>query len=658
MSSPGFPSQGTIVYENQPVYSPDVQAYVDKIQSYQAPSGFQLLSQWQPSVVQTTEPSSDTPITQVTYPLENAYQQAMAAGMSPESFYGLMVRNWGGARTPQGWSPAYLSLGQTYTMTDKNTGWTYTAQTPQQIQAMANVATALSGPQGNNVANWEIADAKGNIVASDQPYTPSFLKQAGQFIADQAPVILASALGGWGLGTPLFTAAGAPVLTSAGTQAMSTSLLGSALGAGVGSMAEAGIKGKSFEDALKAGLLTGATSYAGPVLGRELGTLAAQQGLDISDSITGAVGTGLVSPVAALAQGASLEDALKLGLVSGLGKYGTSQLFDAFKAPAEAGAEPSAVGETDVYAAPGAPVSGVESVTVTPNVITPPQLDLASLIASTPAIGREDAESAKRAAETATSPAAPTTPVEEVRVVAPEVTPTPIDVSSLLNLMFPPSVDFTTPDVETATVTETKKKEEILPPVVTPPTYTPPTDQAVEEVVVPETRKRQEIAAPVITPPAYTPTPSDIESVTVPGYKPKEDTGVEQVVSPAVRPKIDTAAQDIATKQLAGGLTQSALDYALLNLLFDRQAPKYPMPKITEIDGGVIYGPGGKGDIGSGAGGTSISPAAQAARAAQVGQTGGTSIYGPGGPIFGEPGGATKYSPWNVASLRTDQGIG
>lgn len=227
-----YPGQN-VNYLNEPIYSPEVQSYIDQIYNYQAPADFSLLSQWQPYVDTHNAPASDEMVTDVSYPLEESYRQAMASGLAPENLYGMMVRNWGGARTPTGWNPSYLTLGNTYTLTDKNTGKTYTASTPEQMRAMRDMTTAMSGVGGNNVANWQITDAKGNVVASDLPYTPSFLKQAGQFIADQLPTVIGS---------------------------MALPGAGGFITAGLGSMAGAGIKGADFLDALKAGALTTGTA--------------------------------------------------------------------------------------------------------------------------------------------------------------------------------------------------------------------------------------------------------------------------------------------------------------------------------------------------------------------------------------------------------------
>ena len=127
--------------------------------------------------------------------------------------------------------------------------------------------------------------------------------------------------------------------------------------------------------------------------------------------------------------------------------------------------------------------------------------------------------------------------------------------------------------------------------------------------------------------------------------------GVEQVVDTATR-----------TPSIFDGFSSAFND--VLSAVQDQPQPVKSAEKalLSQQIMGLIFPSSAGGGTGTGtstsagAGSTGPSVAAQAAQAAQVGQTGGTSIYGPGGPIFGEPAGATKYSPWNVASLRTDQG--
>jgi hypothetical protein len=129
------------------------------------------------------------------------------------------------------------------------------------------------------------------------------------------------------------------------------------------------------------------------------------------------------------------------------------------------------------------------------------------------------------------------------------------------------------------------------------------------------------------------------------------DAGVERIVDTATR-----------TPSIFDGFSSAFND--VLSAVKDQPQPIKSAEKalLSQQIMGLIFPPSAGGGTGTGtstsagAGSTGPSVAAQAAQAAQVGQTGGTSIYGPGGPIFGEPAGATKYSPWNVASLRTDQG--
>lgn len=119
------------------------------------------------------------------------------------------------------------------------------------------------------------------------------------------------------------------------------------------------------------------------------------------------------------------------------------------------------------------------------------------------------------------------------------------------------------------------------------------------------------------------------ESVTVSADKPGNTT-----------PSILDLIQQSPTTQTA---EKGALTTALFQLLFPQGGSQF------SGGGGAATAPG------SAPGGSS--PAAAAAVAAQSGQTGSSSAYAPGGPIVGDPTGATKSSPWNVESLRTTQGV-
>ena len=99
------------------------------------------------------------------------------------------------------------------------------------------------------------------------------------------------------------------------------------------------------------------------------------------------------------------------------------------------------------------------------------------------------------------------------------------------------------------------------------------------------------------------------------------------------------------------GLEKGALEAALFSFLFPQGSGQYAGGAT-----GVTPATGAGGPSGAGSGGGVTSPAAVAALLGQSGQAGGTSGYAPGSPIFGEPGGANKYSPWNAESLRTAPG--
>ena len=146
----------------------------------------------------------------------------------------------------------------------------------------------------------------------------------------------------------------------------------------------------------------------------------------------------------------------------------------------------------------------------------------------------------------------------------------------------------------------------------------------------------------------------------------QDKKGVEGVVvsatkTPSIFDGFSSAFNDVLSAvqdqpQPIKSAEKALLSQQIMDLIFPRSSGQYSTSGIGTGTGGAGGGTGTGTSPSAGAGSTGPSVAAQAAQAAQVGQTGGTSIYGPGGPIFGEPAGATKYSPWNVASLRTDQG--
>lgn len=158
---------------------------------------------------------------------------------------GYHVRSYGDSRDPSVYNDVLLPFDGNYTFTDKATGKTFSPSTPEELRAITQAANGMStigtDPMkdsnyggGNNTANWEIT-RNGERVAYDSPYTPSFLKQAGQTLADIGTDYVLPALG---------TAIAGP------------------LGAGFTTAAVQGIgKGRSLEDSLKAGALSTLTSY-------------------------------------------------------------------------------------------------------------------------------------------------------------------------------------------------------------------------------------------------------------------------------------------------------------------------------------------------------------------------------------------------------------
>ena len=183
---------------------------------------------------------------------EDELRTIMSSGQDAATIFdpGYNVQSWGGSRTPNAFDLIRLGAGKTYTLTDNNTGKTYTASTPEQVKMLPQLAKSLSGA-GNNTASWGIKDSSGKEVASDTSYTPDFWKQSGQMIADSLPAIMATMALGPGAGWAL-----------------------SGLTAGGATAAYQGAKGASLEDSLlaglKAGVLTGATTFASPYINSAL----------------------------------------------------------------------------------------------------------------------------------------------------------------------------------------------------------------------------------------------------------------------------------------------------------------------------------------------------------------------------------------------------
>lgn len=130
---------------------------------------------------------------------------------------GADVISYGGSRDPSVYDMVRLPYGGGYTYTDKATGKSVTLSTPEELGAFARSRNLATGG-GDNVANWEITDPTGNRLAYDLPYTPSFLKQAGQTIADLAVEYGLPMLATAGLSLPAASATKAASL--AGTTAL------------------------------------------------------------------------------------------------------------------------------------------------------------------------------------------------------------------------------------------------------------------------------------------------------------------------------------------------------------------------------------------------------------------------------------------------------
>jgi hypothetical protein len=261
---------------SQAGYSPEVTDYLNQLEAQRAALVGKYAGQNvgldRPDILtpmQVQQPASDEIRTE--YMPEEAVRAYMAQNPTiSESMFrpGVDVRSYGGSRDPSVYDVARLPYGGEYTFTNKATGQTYKASTPEQIQAIGRMTSALTGPGGNNVANFEIRDASGKVVASDLPYTPSFLKQAGQTITDLAveygPMIAALAATGGLAGLGLAAAPGLGGLSLAGQMGVmgASSALGKALKTG------------DLEKSLLSGAMsaagTGAMAYASPYINRAL----------------------------------------------------------------------------------------------------------------------------------------------------------------------------------------------------------------------------------------------------------------------------------------------------------------------------------------------------------------------------------------------------
>lgn len=177
---------------------------------------------------------------------------------------GVDIRSYGDSRDPSVYDTIRLPFGDTYTLTDKASGKSYSASTPEELQTIQRMVSGMSSLSnapmkdstfggGNNTANWEVT-RNGERVAYDSPYTPSFLKQAGQTLADIGTDYALPALG---------------------------AAIAGPLGAGFTTAAVQGIgKDKSLEDSLKAGALSALTSYGMGQISPYINSSLTKAGLD------------------------------------------------------------------------------------------------------------------------------------------------------------------------------------------------------------------------------------------------------------------------------------------------------------------------------------------------------------------------------------------
>lgn len=243
---------------------------------------------------------------------------------------GYHVRSYGDSRDPSVYNDVLLPFDGNYTFTDKATGKTFSPSTPEELRAITQAANGMStigtDPMkdsnyggGNNSANWEIT-RNGERVAYDSPYTPSFLKQAGQTLADIGTDYILPALG---------TAIAGP------------------LGAGFTTAAVQGIgKDKSLEDSLKAGALSALTSYGMGQVSPYINSSLKGAGLDFAGLDT------MFSPETPSFWGAAGGD----GLVA--------PNFTGPSAPGYSGADLSSLLNTGSFAKYLGDVGGVESAVV------------------------------------------------------------------------------------------------------------------------------------------------------------------------------------------------------------------------------------------------------------------------------------------------------
>ena len=271
---------------SQAGYSPEVTDYLNQLEAQRAALVGKYAGQNvgldRPDILtpmQVQQPASDEIRTE--YMPEEAVRAYMAQNPTiTESMFrpGVDVRSYGGSRDPSVYDVARLPFGGDYTYTDKAAGKSSMLSTPEELGAFARSRNLATG-RGNNVANWEITDPSGKRLASDLPYTPSFLKKYGPYIGAAAlaaivgPAAFASmtapAAGAAGAG-----AAGAGAGTLAGAGAAGAGAAGAGTGAGLGAALGAGVTEAVTVGALAPSMFSLAAPY---VAGGTLGALTAAQ---------------------------------------------------------------------------------------------------------------------------------------------------------------------------------------------------------------------------------------------------------------------------------------------------------------------------------------------------------------------------------------------
>lgn len=186
-------------------------------------------------------------------------------------------------------------------------------------------------------------------------------------------------------------------------------------------------------------------------------------------------------------------------------------------------------------------------------------------------------------------------------------------------------------------------------PIDAPMVATSPTGAQVEAAPPPAV----DLAPVQVTPQKQLYGSNPVESVTSTADQ-SSATAPETVISTGIdQSNVAVTAPDILNDQGTKTLEKGALQAALFSLLFPQGGGQYKSGSQSSSTT-PLAASGGAPAASGGAGGATLSPAALSAINA-VGQTGSTSLYAPGGPLFGSPSG-DKYNAWNQASLRTPQG--